>query len=240
MMTGRASALRWSACFGLALCFHAAGAAALLARWNDNANLVANAPVITIEIGPEPAAPAIVPNDLPQGPLQMQAEAEPQSEKPADKVEAPVAPRAEVELSPPPKTIEKPKDKKPKQKHASLASAPSSEENRAEHATASTPGASSRNRDALHNWQSQLAAQIERHKRYPEAANGDRGEARVAFSVDRGGRVHGARLVASSGSSVLDRDALAWLERSQPLPPPPPEIGGAMIPVTVPLRYIYR
>jgi protein TonB len=240
MMASRASALRWSACFSLALFFHAAGAAALLARWNDNADSVVNAPVITIELGPVTAAPAVVPNDSPQGPPQMQAEPEPQPEKPVDKVAVPVAPHAELELSPPPKTIEKPKDKKPKQKHATLASAPRPEENRAEHATASTSGASSRNLDALHNWQTQLAAQIERHKRYPEAANGDHGEARVAFSVDRGGRAHSARIVASSGSSVLDRDALAWLERSQPLPPPPPEVVGAMIPVTVPLRYSYR
>ena len=30
--------LRWGICFAPALCFHAAGAAALLARWNDGAD----------------------------------------------------------------------------------------------------------------------------------------------------------------------------------------------------------
>ncbi len=42
--------LRWGACFALALGFHAAGAAALLARWNEDSDLVANAPVIMIEL----------------------------------------------------------------------------------------------------------------------------------------------------------------------------------------------
>ena len=80
-------------------------------------------------------------------------------------------------------------------------------------------------------------AQIERHKRYDGS---ERGVAQVAFSVDRSGGVHRARVVASSGSAVLDRDALAWLDRSQPLPPPPPDISGAMIPIMVPLRYNYH
>ena len=37
--------LRWGACFALALGFHGAAAAALLARWNDSSDLVANAPL---------------------------------------------------------------------------------------------------------------------------------------------------------------------------------------------------
>jgi protein TonB len=237
MMVGPGSALRWSACFGLALCFHAVGAAALLARWNNNDDLVANAPVIMIELGPVAAAPDVAANDLPPGPLQMQAEPEPQPEKPVGKVDVPLAPQAELKITPPPKPVEKPKDKKSKQKNASLASAPSPAENRAESAAAPMPGASSRNPDAVLNWKSLLVAQIERHKQF---SGTERGVAQVAFSVDRSGGVHHARVAGSSGSSVLDHDAIAWLERSQPLPPPPPEIAGVMIPITVPLRYNYR
>lgn len=235
--------LRWGVCFALALCFHAAGAAALLAHWNeDDDDLVANAPVIMIELGPVAAAPNVTPNELPPGPLQMQAEPEPQPDKPVDKIEVPVQPNAELQMqvAPPPKPIEKPKDKpkdKPKQKHASLASAPSPAEQKADRAVAPAPGASSRDSNAVPNWKSQLVAQIERNKRF---SGSDRGVAQVAFGVDRSGGVHNPRVVASSGSSVLDRDAIAWVERSQPLPPPPPEMGGAMISVTVPLRYNYR
>ena len=44
------SSLRWGACFVLALGIHAAGAAALLAHWHEDSDLVANAPVIMIEL----------------------------------------------------------------------------------------------------------------------------------------------------------------------------------------------
>lgn len=232
--------LRWGACFALALGFHAAGAAALLARWNDSSDLLANAPVIMLELAAVPVAPDVTPNELPPGPLQMQAEPEPQPQKPIEKFELAPAPRAELPVTPPPKPTEKPKEKKPQQKHASLTSAPSATERRAERAAAPMPGASARDADALPNWKSQLVAQIERHKRYPEDARGDHGVVQVSFGVDRSGGVHHARVVATSGSSLLDRDAIAWLQRSQPLPPPPPEVGGAMISITVPLRYNYR
>jgi periplasmic protein TonB len=241
MTDSRVSTLRWSACFALALCFHAAGAAALLARWNESSDLVANAPLIMVDLAPVAVSPETTPNELPPGPQQMQAQPEPRPDKPVEKIELPAQPNAEPLLAiTPPKQVEKPKEKQPKQKHASLASAPSNAEQKSDRAAAPAPGASSRDPNALPNWKSQLVAQIERHKRYPEDARGDHGVVQVAFGVDRSGGVHHARVAASSGSSVLDRDAIAWLERSQPLPPPPPEMGGAMISITVPLRYNYR
>jgi protein TonB len=100
----------------------------------------------------------------------------------------------------------------------------------------------SRDSDAVPNWRSQLVAQIERYKNYPAAAKerGDQGNAEVGFSVDRRGGVHRMRLVRGTGSAQLDRDALAWVARAAPLPPPPPEVAGALIPVVVPLRYHLR
>jgi protein TonB len=52
--------------------------------------------------------------------------------------------------------------------------------------------------------------------------------------------VHNARIVRSSGSSILDRETLTLAERAQPLPPPPPEITGTQIPIVVPIRYNAR
>jgi len=155
----------------------------------------------------------------------------------------PQDPKAEpLTLTPPPKPIEKPKENKPKQKHASLASAPSTAEQQAQRAAAPMPGASSRNSDAVPNWKSQLVARLERYKRYPSEAQsrGERGVAQLAFSVDRSGGVHNARIVQSSGSSILDRETLTLVERAQPLPPPPPEVTGAQIPIVVPIRYNAR
>ena len=102
------------------------------------------------------------------------------------------------------------------------------------------PGASSRNSNAVPNWKTQLVAALERQKRYPSEARGDQGTAQLAFNVDRQGGVHNARVTRSSGSSVLDHEALALVQRAQPLPPPPPEIPGAQIPIVVPIRYNAR
>ena len=233
--------LRWGACFALALSFHGAGAAALLARWNDGADLVANAPVIMLELAAVPVAPVTTPNKLPPGPQQAEARPEPQPVKPLDKIELTPTPQAELPLTPP-KPVEKPKDKTPKQKHASLASAPSPAERKAERTAAPAPGAASHNPDALPNWKSQLVARLERYNRYPAEAQarGEHGVAQLAFSIDRSGGVHHARIAHSSGSTLLDRETLLLLERAQPLPPPPAEIAGAQIAVVVPIRYNFK
>jgi len=244
MITKRAAShrwpesLRWGICFALALFFHAAGAASLMARWNDRLDLVANAPVITIELAPVAAAPNNTPNELPPDTQpSKQAEPEPQSEKPIEMIELAPAPSPEAALPPPSKVVEKPKEKKPKEKQASLASAPSTAALRAERAAAPAPGANARDSDALPSWKSQLVSRLERYKRYPADGGGDHGVAKLAFSVDRSGGVHNAHIVGSSGSSALDRETLSLVERAQPMPPPPAEIAGAQISIVVPIRY---
>jgi periplasmic protein TonB len=59
----------------------------------------------------------------------------------------------------------------------------------------------------------------------------------VAFTIDRSGRVLSARLIRSSGSAVLDQEAVSLARRASPVPPPPPNIGGGTIVVTVPVRF---
>ena len=233
-------AARWGACFALAVAFHAAGAAALFARWSEDSNLVAGTAVVMVDLAPVAVSPNIT-TDVAPGPLQQEAEPEPQPEKPIEKVELPPDPQAEpvVAVTPPPK-LEPPKEKKPKQKHASLASAPTRADPQADRPAAPMPGLSSRNSDALPNWKTQLVAKLERSKRYPSESRGDQGIAQLAFSVDRQGGVHNARIVRSSGSSVLDHETLALVQRAQPLPPPPPEVSGAQIPIVVPIRYNAR
>jgi protein TonB len=235
--------LRWGVCFALALGFHAAGAAALLAHWSEDSDLVANAPVVMIELAALPIAPDIVPTEVPPDTvLSKQAEPEPQPPKPIEKIEIPLAPQAEMEMVPPSKPLDKKLEKKPKQKQAAVNSAPSTAEQRADRAAAPSPGASSHNPNALPNWKSELVARLERAKRYPAEAQsrGEQGVAQLAFSVDRGGGVHNARIVRSSGSSALDSATLALVERAAPLPPPPPEIASTQIAISVPIRYNIR
>ena len=233
-------AARWGACFALAIAFHAAGAAALFARWSEDSNLVAGTAIVMVDLAPVAVSPNIT-TDVAPGPLQQEAEPEPQPEKPIEKIALPPDPKTEpVVAVTPPLKIEPPKEKKPKRKHASLASAPTRAEQQADRPAAPMPGLSSRSSDAVPNWKTQLVAKLERSKRYPSEARGDQGTAQLAFSVDRQGGVHNARITRSSGSSALDHETLALVQRAQPLPPPPPEVPGAQIPITVPIRYNAR
>jgi protein TonB len=88
-------------------------------------------------------------------------------------------------------------------------------------------------------WKTQIVARLEQNKRYPEEAQSRReqGVAQVFFSIDREGRVLESRVVRSSGSSILDEEALALLERAAPYPPPPAVLGGDHVDLTVPIRF---
>ena len=233
---------RWSICLAAAVFFHVTAAAALFSRWNDFPDQVANAPIITIELASLPVAPDVVPSDAPPGPLQSEAKPQPQQDKPVETVELSPGPQPQPSTPLPPTPTERPQKSQPQTSHAHLASAPTTVERHAARAAAPGPGAPAHDANAMPDWKSRLLATLERNKRYPvEAeARGEHGIASLAFSVDRRGRVHHARIARSSGSSLLDRATLAMLERSEPLPPPPPEVAGTDIPIVVPIRYTSR
>ncbi len=239
----RPDALRWGACIAVALSIHIAGAVALLARWNNPTDEVANAPAIMIELASVPVAPNVTQSQIAPGPQQPEARPEPDQPKTVEKAEIKTELVKQAELpATQTKPLDKPAEKKLIQKQASLASAPSTAQQRAERAAARAPGSVSHNPDAVPNWKSALVARLERYKRYPPEAQSrsETGVTQLAFSVDRSGGVHHAHVVRSSGSNVLDREAVALAERASPMPPPPAEIIGAQIPIEVPIRYNAR
>ena len=75
----------------------------------------------------------------------------------------------------------------------------------------------------------QIHARIERAKRYPMVARKMQieGVSFVRFAIDAGGQPQGLALKSSSGSSVLDEEALATIKRAAPYPTYPEalEIG---------------
>jgi protein TonB len=219
---------RWGICFALVVGLHVAGVAALLAH-NDDDDLVANPPVITIDLSPLAVSPDIVPTDVPVGPQQVET---------LPDEEPPPPPPPEVSVQPP----EPPKKPPQKKKVVKQTTAPARAERHAEVAAAPSAGAFGRNPNAAPNWRSQLVATLERNKRYPSEAQsrGDHGVAQLAFSVDRQGGVHNAHIMRSSGSSILDNETLAMVHRASPLPPPPPEVPGGQISIVVPIRYNVR
>jgi protein TonB len=92
------------------------------------------------------------------------------------------------------------------------------------------------------DWQAIVLAHLERHRRYPFAAQRAReqGTADLRFRVDRRGRVLAAWIERSSGSAALDEEAVAVVRRAEPLPSPPPEIAGETLELVVPVRFRLR
>jgi protein TonB len=229
-------ALRWGACFVAVVAVHVGTAAALLTRWEQN-DLLANPPAIVIDLAPMAVSPEIAPPDMPVGPQQVESEPEPQPEK----VEPP-PPQSTVQMEPPPKPPEPPKEKeKPKkERQAKATTAPAPARQHAD--VAASPNSGANGSAAIDSWKSQLVSRLERGKRYPSEARsrGEQGVVYLSFVVDRGGGVHGARISRSSGSSALDNETLALASRVSPLPPPPAEMPGGSIPISVPIRYNIR
>ena len=85
------------------------------------------------------------------------------------------------------------------------------------------------------DWVRQAARQIATKQTYPHVAQmrGEEGTAKVKIFVGVDGSVQRTELVAPSGSSTLDREALALPARAGTLPAPP---GGATA-VTLPITW---
>ncbi len=240
------AAVRWTACFALVLGVHAAAAAGLFGHWRGAVEPLADAPAVLVELAPAPAAPAVPLREVAPGPQQMQAPAVPERRRAPEPETVPLPqtepqPALRAVVLPPRRPVETPHASQPRHQ-ARLTSAPNAAAHKAARAAAPAPGAPSGDPRALPNWKSALVARLERFKRYPAEARarGVEGVAQLAFDVDRSGRVHRAHIVRSSGSDLLDRATLALIERAQPLPPPPPQLRGAQIAITVPIRYNIR
>jgi protein TonB len=213
----RADLIRWVVSGAIILCAHGAIAASLLlgAPPPDES---AQGAAIVIDLADVPVAPSDVTPTPPDTPKE-QPEA-----KPEEKIEAP----GDVAMLPEPKP-EPPKAVEEDTPPPAPTTAPT--EGRQD-----TSGA-----NLLPKWQKEISAILERNKRYPSDARAKReqGIAKIAFAMDRQGKVLSTRLVTSSGSSALDQEALSLTQRSQ-FPPPPVVFAGGEITVTVPVRFSLR
>jgi len=83
-----------------------------------------------------------------------------------------------------------------------------------------------------------LLAHIEAYRRYPATALRDRplGVVEVIFAMDRNGIVLDIRIKQSSGSSDLDKEAVAAVLRAQPLPHIPEELPEPLN-ITLPVSF---
>ena len=251
---------RWAISAAIVVLAHGAIAAGMV-TWREEIEPAEPAAAIVVEFAPVPVAPAAPPTDIAPGPEQVMSEASPErpvehvedepkvEEKLASKpIEEPPpeikpAPNPDVAIEPPKQEVAKLQPQEPRTP-APTTSAPQAlpEEN------AAVPAAPMQGRltptpsNAVPTWKTHILALLERNKRYPEAAQSrhQEGVAQVFFSLDRQGRVINSRVVRSSGAGALDDEALALLRRAEPFPPPPPELPGARVDLTVPICFNLR
>jgi len=84
-----------------------------------------------------------------------------------------------------------------------------------------------------------LASWLARHKRYPRAARRRNleGVATLSFTVNAGGNVLRYEVTKTSGYEVLDREVVNMLQRAEPLPSLPRDLGRATLDIIIPIRF---
>ncbi|MEZ5852433.1 MAG: TonB family protein [Hyphomicrobiaceae bacterium] len=219
---------------------------------------------IAIELAPLPVAPPVPQRDLPAGPLAQESQQSPpvtptQAEV-AKAEEAPPLPTTPYEPDDPDLQMAKASPKKDNEETPTndktteaIQSPPTPPSTLVRETTAPPPmalppapvaaapeaGLSEKDRRTIARWQRQLVMHLNRFKRYPPAARGKgvQGDVRLTFRIDRSGAVLGARVATASGSPLLDTAALRILVEAGGLPPPPPQVPGDDIELTLPIQY---
>ncbi|KRR18360.1 energy transducer TonB [Bradyrhizobium lablabi] len=223
-------------------------------------------PAIMIDLAPVTSSPETAPMDITPGPEMQQADASP-PEPAAEAVQeqiAPPPPQEKPEVVAPPEqkqqpTPEKPEPAKvvPEQKPvpvkpkvvrpdarkpseappAPRTSAPPRAERQAPAASAISAGAAA---SAMAAYSQRVRAHLMRFHQYPSSGNGQRGVARLSFTLSRSGQVQSSRLGGSSGVSAFDAQAMAMIRQAAPFPAFPPEITYATMPFNVPVEFMPR
>jgi periplasmic protein TonB len=237
---------RWGACAALVLIAHGL-VLLVISKVSDAVDLEAGSSVIAIELAPLAVAPPAPPNDLAPGPDQPQIEnreterEEREPERPQEIVKpVPESPAPDpAAVIPTPEPIKPPAEDKPEpQTPTQVATAPPAAAVPDARAAAPDPGRVPQpSPAAVATWQHQLVARIERYKRYPSQAKGERGVAGLAFRLDRHGNIISSRIIHSSGSAILDAEALATIKRAEPFPAPPADIPDNGLSFILPIRY---
>ena len=89
---------------------------------------------------------------------------------------------------------------------------------------------------AITKWQQSLVAHLARFKSFPHATAAA-GVVSLAFTIDRKGNLVSSRIEKTSGSDVLDGEALAMVKRAAPFPAPPAGVADADLTFVVPIRF---
>ena len=253
--TGR-DLLRWSICFVAILSLHGAVAAALLMKPVEGDTFDSTI-AVDVDFTTESIRDAQA-RDIAPGEEQMQTDAAPPPMEKAElKAEAKVEPAKEplpapdepTPLPPLPAMAEpevaldtvapKEQKKEEEKKEDEAETLPNAAPPVVAASATTAPTASAARTALMVSWKRRLALHLQRNKRYPPEAHTKRehGIVKVSFVVDRQGHIMSSTIAKSSGSNALDRETLALLQRAQPLPTPPSDVGGSQFAFSVPILF---
>ncbi len=228
---------RWAFCFSICLAAHAVPAV-IAAWWLGTAASPASAPptAIMVDMSPSPSTPVQPQTEIPPGPVQQHIDIDKPQTVRHDKT--PPVLKAAVALPTAQDARPNPQDKTPVRETTAPPSAAAPQAS----AAAPAPTAAEAPSNAAPTWQSLLLGRLEQFKHYPVDAQerNEQGVPYLRFAMDREGRVLAFRIEKSSGFASLDNEALALIQRAQPLPKPPPDVSGERIELVVPIEFFLR
>lgn len=260
-------AARWGVSAAAVVALHVAAAVLAMTWPRPQPEQGVSLPAIMIDMSPVTSAPQPALDDVAPGPLMQAADAsppEPVQHQAVEETIAPTPPQEKPEVVAPPEQklepvpakpepskivpVEKPAQAKPKVVRreakrpsdatpAPRTSAPARAEREAPMASAMSAGATA---SAISSYNQRVRAHLMRFHQYPSAGGGQRGVARLSFTISRSGQVTSSRLGGSSGVAAFDAQAMSMLRQAAPFPPFPDEIKGGSMSFTIPVEFTVR
>ncbi|MGY4512293.1 TonB family protein [Bradyrhizobium sp. USDA 3650] len=264
---GEREGARWGVAAAVIVALHVA-AALLATSWlKSQPEQGVSLPAIMIDLAPVTSAPQSAQDDVAPGPAMQEADAsppEPVQQQAFEETIAPTPPQQKPDVVAPPEQkleptpakpepakivpVEKPAPAKPKLVRreatkpseampAPRTSAPPRAEREAPMASAMSAGAVA---SVIASYNQRVRAHLMRFHQYPSGGGGQRGVARLSFTVSRSGQVTSSRLSGSSGVAAFDAQAMSMVRQASPFPPIPEEIKNGSMSFTIPVEFTVR
>ena len=264
---GEREGARWGVSAAVIVALHLA-AVLLATSWlRSQPEQGVTLPAIMVDMAPVTSAPQPMPDDVAPGPVMQEADAsppEPAQRQTIEETIAPTPPQDKPDVVAPPEQkleptparpeptkiapVEKPAPDKPKivrreakrpsdATPAPRTSAPPRAEREAPMASAMSAGAVA---SAIASYNQRVRAHLMRFHQYPSAGGGQRGVARLSFTLSRSGQVMSSRLGGSSGVAAFDAQAMSMIRQASPFPPIPDEIKNGAMSFSIPVEFTVR
>ncbi|KYK45484.1 energy transducer TonB [Bradyrhizobium liaoningense] len=264
---GEREGARWGVSAAVIVALHVAAALLAMSWLKSQPEQGVSLPAIMIDMAPVTSAPQPTQDDVAPGPVMQEADAsppEPVQQQAVEDTIAPTPPQEQPDVVAPPEQkleptparpepakivpVEKPASVKPKVVRreakklseatpAPRTSAPPRAEHEAPMSSAMSAGATA---SAIASYNQRVRAHLMRFHSYPSAGGGQRGVARLNFTVSRSGQVTSSRLGGSSGVAAFDAQAMSMVRQASPFPPIPDEIRNGSMSFTIPVEFTVR